>query len=173
MILKGLREKSNQKHINKLLNTRETSLNDAKIESLGVILNSNEFDDFEAIRDFSKELGIHPNKIKIIAYTEDADLVSSSRELLFSKKEIGWNAKIKNNELADFISKKFDALLCFYNEEIIEINVVTALSKASFKIGLSGHDERFFDLILDIKTKKIELFKEELKKYLNILNKLK
>jgi len=173
MILKGLREKSNQKHINKLLSSRISNIRDAKIESLGVILNSDEFNDFEAFRDLAKELKINPNNIKIIAFTSDKDAVEMSRELLFSVKQFGWNAKVKDAELKQFLDKEFDALLCFYNEEVIELNLATTLSKANFKIGLSGHDERQFDFIINTTTKKYEVFTSELKKYLNILNKLK
>ena len=173
MILKSLREKSNQKHINNLLNSRQSAVSDSKIDTIGVILNLAEFDDFEVIRDFAKELNVHPNKIKVIAYTEDDKEVGDSRELLFSKKEIGWKAKIKSPELEDFINKKFDALLGFYSEDNVELNLVTALSKANFKIGISNHDERLFDFIIETSSKDFDIFKKELIKYLNILNKLK
>jgi len=173
MILKSLREKSNQKHINKLLNSRKSVVSNAKIDSIGVILNLNEFRDFEAFRDFAETLKVHPNKIKIIAYTEDEKEAEASRELLFSKKDIGWNAKIKHPELQDFVNKEFDALLCFFNEEIVELNVVTVFSKANFKIGISNHDERLFDFIIETQSKDFDVFKKELIKYLNILNKLK
>lgn len=173
MILKSLREKSNQKHINKLLNSQQAIISDHKIDSLGVILNSSEFNDFEALRDFSKTLKINPNNIKIIAFTEDDKSVETSRELLFSKKEIGWNTKIKNPELEDFINKNFDALLCYYNNENIELKLIATLSKADFKIGISTHDQRLYDFIIQTKSKDFDVFKKELTKYLQILNKLK
>jgi len=172
MILKGLREKSNQKHINRLLNSRETRVSDTKISSLGVILNTNEFNNFEAFRDLAKAFKVNPNNIKIIAFTEDHHEVETTRELLFSSKQIGWNAKIKDPDLQQFLDKEFDALLCYYKEEVLELNLAVALSKANFKIGLSGHDERLYDLIIDINGKDFNLFTSELKKYLNIFNKL-
>jgi len=173
MILKSLREKSNQKYINKQLISRRSSISDQKIETLAVILNSAEFVDFEVFRELARELKVHPNKIKIIAYTEDHKEVAVSREMLFSAKEIGWRAKIKSPELNDFLNKDFDALLCFYNEEKVELNLVTAMSKANFKIGISGQDERLFDFIIKTKSNDFGVFKNELIKYLNILNKLK
>ncbi len=173
MILKSLREKSNQKHINKLLNLRTSTVSNAKIDTIGVVLNIGEFNDFEALREFAKTLKVHPNKIKIIAFTEDEKEVEASRELLFSKKEIGWNAKIKSPELQDFLNKEFDALLGFYNEDNVELNLITALSKANFKIGISGHDERMFDFIIETQSNNFNVFKDEFIKYLNILNKLK
>ena len=138
-----------------------------------LFLNRNEFNDFEVFRDFAKDLKVNPNKIKIIAFTEDDKDVETSRELLFSKKQIGWHAKIKNPELEDFLNMEFDALLCFYNEDKIELNLVTALSKANFKIGISSYDKRFFDFIIETKSKNFDVFKKELIKYLNILNKIK
>lgn len=172
MILRGLKEKSHQKHINKLLNYRSVNDSDSKIKSLGVILNAAEFNDFEAFRALANSFKINPNNIKILSFTEDHDLVVSSRELLFSKKQIGWNAKIKDHELQQFLNTSFDALISYFNEEIIELNLVTALSKANFKIGLSGHDERLFDLIINTDSKSFDVFTSELNKYLNILNKI-
>lgn len=172
MILKGLKQKSHQKHINKLLNSRNSSVTDSKIESIGVILNLSEFDGFEAFRELANDLKINPNKIKIIAYTEDQDLVRNSRELLFSNKQIGWNTKIKNPELHQFLNTSFDALCCFFNNELPELQLVSALSKANFKIGLSGNDDRLFDLIINTSSNQFNIFTKELKKYLNILNKI-
>ena len=84
MFLQGFKRNSNQKFINKLLNKREPILSSKKIEFVGIIINLNEFDDFEAFRIFFGDLKINPNKIKIAAYTDDSKLVSSSIELLFS-----------------------------------------------------------------------------------------
>ncbi|RZV61450.1 MAG: hypothetical protein EX254_08050, partial [Flavobacteriaceae bacterium] len=162
MILKSLREKSNQKHINKLLSSRESGADDSKIDTLGIILNSSEFIDFEAFRELASQLKINPNKTKIIAFTEDDKEVDGSREMLFSPKQIGWKTKIKNPELQDFLKKQFDALICFYNEENVILDLVTALSKAKFKIGTAKHDERLYDLIIETANQEFELFKTEL-----------
>lgn len=172
MILKGFKEKSNQKFINKLIDSRRTVLSSKKIESVGILLNLNEFDDFEAFRVFFNELKLNPNKVKVVGYTDDPKLVESSIELLFSRKEIGWKGKIKNNELESFINTNFDALISYYKQANLELNLVTAHSEANFKIGISDDDERLNDLILDIKPKDFSVFKKELIKYLTILNKL-
>ena len=70
----------------------------------------------------------------------------------------------------EFISN--DVLISFYKQESLELNLITALSKANFKVGLARNDERLYDLIMDLKPKEIETFKKEFKKYLNILNKI-
>jgi hypothetical protein len=49
---------------------------------------------------------------------------------------------------------------------------MTAFSKAKFKIGILQTDERLNDLILKTNIKQHEVFKEEVLKYLTILNKI-
>ena len=172
MILKAFKEKSNQKYINKLLSSRKAAVDSRKILSLGVILNVNEFKDFEAFRTFLKELGIKSNKIKIIAFVEDEKDQGYHWETYFGPKDFGWKGKINNVELQTFIDTEFDALISFYKEDTIELNSISAQSSANFKIGLSNTDQRLYDLIIDVKPSDFSLFKSELKKYLTVLNKL-
>ena len=50
--------------------------------------------------------------------------------------------------------------------------LLTATSKAEFKIGIQQTDERLNDFILKTKLKDFYLFKRELVRYLNILKKI-
>ena len=63
-------------------------------------------------------------------------------------------------------------LICYYKRDVLQLNLITAASKANLKVGISRNDERLYDLIIDVALKDINIFKQELKKYLNILNKL-
>lgn len=172
MIFKALKEKSNQNHINKLLNSRTVAIHKRKIESVGVVLNYNEFVDFESFRVFFKEVGILSPKTKIIAYVNDENATDTLWDTKFNKNDFGWNGKIKNTELQTFLDTDFDALISFYKQNILQLNLITTLSKANFKIGISNTDHRLYDLIVDVETKNFPLFKAELKKYLIVLNKL-
>ena len=82
------------------------------------------------------------------------------------------NGRIKNNELQSFLNTPFDILVSYYKNDILELNLISALSKANFKVGISNKDERFHDLILDVLPNKFHVFKEEFIKYLTILKKL-
>lgn len=172
MILKAFKEKSNQKYINKLLIARKAAVDSRKISSVGVVLNVNEFKDFEAFRTYLKTLGIKTNKTKVIAFVEDEKDQGYHWETYFNPKDFGWKGKINNVELQSFIDTEFDALISFYKEDTVELNSITAQSNANFKIGLSNTDQRLYDLIIDVKPSDFLLFKDELKKYLTVLNKL-
>ncbi|MEZ4792064.1 MAG: hypothetical protein R2783_00870 [Gelidibacter sp.] len=172
MIFKVFKEKSNQKYINKVLNSRSNAIHQKKIQSVGVILNLKEFADLDAFRFFFKEMGILPPKTKIITFVEDNKITDKLWDTYFSPKDFGWKDTIKNIELQSFIDTEFDALISFYRENTLELNMITALSKANFKIGISNSDTRLYDLILDIQPNDFLVFKNELIKYLTVLNKL-
>ena len=172
MILKAFREKSNQKYINKLLNSKSVAVSNKRIESVGVIIDSGEFSDVETLKHFFNELGIQLPKIKIIVFVEEEKKTERLWGNYFSKRDFGWRGSIKHVELQTFLNTEFDALVSFYKGNTLELKMATAASKANFKIGLSGVDDRLFDFILDVSTEDFDVFKAELKKYLTILNKL-
>lgn len=172
MILKAFREKSNQKFIDKLLDSRNVAISTKKIESVGVIIDANEFSDAESFKIFFNELGVQLPKIQIIVFVADEKKTDRLWDNYFSKNDFGWNGSIKHDELQTFLDTEFDALVSFYKGDALELKMLTAASKANFKIGLSNVDDRLFDFILDVGTQDLSVFKTELKKYLTILKKI-
>ncbi|BAO77742.1 DUF6913 domain-containing protein [Winogradskyella sp. PG-2] len=172
MILKAFKEKSNQKYVNKLLTTRKAVVNSNKVKTIAVLLNANEFNDFEAFRQYFKDLNLTSPKHKIIAFTNDDKFVSSQWESYVSPKDFGWNGIIKHKDLLLFTEETYDVLISYYKDEVLPLKLITATSMANLKVGISRNDERLYDLIIDVLPKEIETFKREFKKYLNILNKL-
>ena len=172
MILKVFKEKSNQKYINRLLSARQVAVSNTKMNTVGVILSIDEFSDFEAFRLFFKDLGLQQAKTKIIAFVEDPKDSNDLWDTYFNPKDFGWKGKINNTDLQTFIDTKFDVLISYYKEQHLELNLVTALSQANFKVGLTNEDERLYDLMIHVNPKDFTLFKEELKKYLTVLNKI-
>ncbi|RKE95076.1 DUF6913 domain-containing protein [Ichthyenterobacterium magnum] len=172
MIFKAFKEKSNQKYINKLLNARRVAVSNTKIDSVGVILHLSEFSDFEAFRAYFKSLNIQHAKLKIIAFVEDSKDANLLWDTYFNPKDFGWKGKVNNIDLQTFIDTKFDALISYYKDDVLELNLITALSKANFKVGLTTKDDRLYDLMIDVSPKNFKLFKTELTKYLTVLNKI-
>ena len=172
MILKAFKEKSNRKYVNNLLATRKSTVDDNKIKTIAVLLNANEFHEFEVFRVYFKELGLISPKNKIVAFTLDDKLEHNKWNAHFSPKDFGWKGKIKNLDLQGFINEPYDMLVCFFKKPVLQLNLITAASKAKLKVGISNEDERLYDLIIDVNLKDINIFKQELKKYLNILKKL-
>ncbi|MFL0354434.1 DUF6913 domain-containing protein [Xanthomarina sp. GH4-25] len=172
MILKGLKEKSIKKNLNTILKNRGEHFNTNKIESLGIILNADETNDFESIKTIAQSINLRPNKLKIIAFTESKKEVTYSWNDCFNPKDFTWNGKVNNIELQTFLDTKFDLLISYYSKDVLELKYLTTASKAQFKVGIFQEDKRINDLIIKTEFKNIEAFKTELKKYLSVLNKL-
>lgn len=172
MILKGFKKKSIKKHLNKLLSERHVDVADNKIESIGVILNINEISDFELFIKLAENLKIHPNKLKIIAFSENKKDDINSWDNCYNPKDFGWKGSIRNIELQSFLDLKFDVLINYYEKEILELKLITASSQSKFKVGILKSDERLNDLIIKTNLKEFDVFKTELFKYLTILNKI-
>ena len=173
MILKVFKEKSNLRHLDKILSSRDVNVTDSKIKSLGVIMHINEIDDFELFRKLAENLNIQPFNLKIIAYSSESKEKPNSWDICFNEKDFGWKGTIHNVELQSFLETDFDVLISYYEEDILELKLITAKSKAQFKIGIFQPDSRLNDLIIQTKLNEFDAFKNELFKYLTILNKIK
>ena len=172
MFIKFFKDRSNKKFINNILAKRNLSVNNEKIQTVGIILNIGEFNDYDKLRDIFQNFGINENKIKFIAYVSDNDMKLNHWDSYFESKDFGWHGSINNLDLKDFIEMKFDALISYYKKDNLELNYVTACSNANFKIGLSNRNQNLNDIIIDINPNFIDIFGKELKKYLDGLNKI-
>ena len=172
MFFKLFKKKSNDKYLNNILNNRKSSVNNNKIKSVGIIINLEEFNDYDSLRHVFTYLGVNENKIKFVAYVTEKDETLTSWDSYFTPLDFGWNGNISNYDINEFIETDFDALISYYDEDIHELNLITAKSKANFKIGISNNDQRLHDFIIDIKSSFIDIFKVELEKYLKGLKKI-
>lgn len=171
MFLKRFKENSNKKYMNQLLAARKVAVNNNKVSSIGVILNSNEFSDLESFRNFFKQIGINANRTKIISFVDDEKSITNTWDSYFYPKQFGWNGKISNVDLDAFIDTSFDVLISYYTKSNLELDLVTTLTKANLKIGITDQDSRLYDLIIHTKTNNLQLFTKEVVKYLKQLNK--
>ena len=172
MILKAFKEKSNQKFINNLLSNRKVEVSDGKIKTVGVLFDDDQYLKKDDFVDFFKDLNLLPSDQKFLIFSKTDSTNYNKWDDVFESKDFGWKGKIKNNDLQNFINYKFDVLISFYTVNEIELNQVTAMSQANFKVGISNDDERLYDLIIDIAPSNFKNFKTEFKKYITILNKL-
>ena len=58
--------------------------------------------------------------------------------------------------------------ISYYNEDLYELNLITAKSKANFKIDCNKLTKGEHDFIINIKSSFIDIFKVELEKYYNL-----
>ena len=90
----------------------------------------------------------------------------------FSEMDFDIKGKVIEPSFQNFLEEPFNLLICYFSKENLFLEYAALLSKATFKVGFSEVNSNLFDI--DIKTNEMEvdIFFEELKKYLEILKKL-
>lgn len=171
MFLKGLKRKSAEKTIIKLLNSSRTVI-DKKIKSIGVLVDASIFPDFPFLKELAGVFNVKESEIQILYYHEDKRMATQINGDAFSNADLAFGGKLKGEAVNNFINKPFDALINYYNQDELLLNLVALQSKAAFKIGFAGEERQINDFSVVTELKEINLFVTELKKYLPILNKI-
>lgn len=171
-MLKKVKHNSLKKHTDKNLKKRDISERNTSLKYLGFLVDEAFFEDFETLYEYGKELGLQRKDVKIFTFVETRRKIPSLRQNQITNKEFTLRGEIQNQNAKEFLDLPFDVLIGFYKDKHEYLGAMIAESKAKFKIGFNGADERLFDLLLTVDLQKPEAFKSEVKKYLKILKKI-
>ena len=172
MILKGFKEKSKKNYINSQLKNRIIKEFNTKVASIGVVFNTDEINEIPDFNGLAQALGIEKEKVEVIAFKYRVEEKESLFNPTFSSKQIGWRGLIKDQTLQQFLNKEFDILISYYKKDVTALKLITVASKAKLKVGVLETDERINDIIIKTEINNFSTFTSEIKKYLNILNKI-
>jgi hypothetical protein len=174
MILKGLTEKfkfkSGQKYLRQeLQKPREAVDRSTGIQAVGVIVDLDQFTDPELFYELIDTFSLRPNAVKIIGYKRFYDKNSPYSTPVFSDKDLGWNGAIENSYALEFLSREYDLLINYFTEDNLVMQLMSIKARARMRIGFSGVDPAYNDLILGVDPGDFALFRAEMKKYLAVL----
>ena len=142
------------------------------ITSIACLVDLDHFEDANLFYEFLEEFGLRPNAIKIIGYKNYYDKNSPYATPVFSDKDLGWNGTIENSYVLEFLSREYDLLVNYYTEENLLLQLMSVKTRARIRVGFVEVDEQYNDLILATPMKDFNTFKQELKKYLKVLNEI-
>ncbi|WP_055436507.1 DUF6913 domain-containing protein [Lacinutrix algicola] len=172
MILKGFKEKSNKNYIDSQSKNRVISPSNTKVKRIGVLFNAEELINVPIFNGLAEVLNIKKENIEIIAFKSQIEKEEDVFSPTYTMKHLGWRGAIKEATLKQFLNTKFDLLISYYKNDTTPLKVLTVASKSKFKVGILETDERINDLIIKTEINDFKTFTSELKKYLNILNKI-
>jgi len=171
-MLKKVKRNSLKKHTEKKLTERDISQRNTPLKYLGFLVDEALFDELEMLYEFGQELGLQRKDIKMFTFVETRRKIPSLRQNQITNKEFTWRGEIHNQNAQEFLDFPFDVLIGYYKGKHEFLSAMVAESKAKFKIGFNGSDERLFDLLLAVDLDNPELFKNEVKKYLKVFKKI-
>ena len=172
MFLNFLKNFSIKKNVKKSLSDTVPDHADRKIHTVGLLIDETHFIEKEALIKKITDRGIALNQVQILVYREKKRKSDVYLYPTFTRKDIGWKGKNKNESVATFIAQEFDMLISYYDTEKAPLLYVTNASIARFKVGFSTVDKRLNHFMIHSNVENYKVFTEELFKYLKILNKI-
>ena len=140
------------------------------VETIGVLADSRLFGSYDISRNLSQKLGKPHKNFEIIIFENLKDDFVTQHYNTFNEKDFGMYGKLKAENLKGFVDTRYDLLINYCHPESIHGNLITLKSKAKLKVSFA--DESVADLYnftIAIESNKIDVFNDELAKYLQIL----
>jgi len=159
-----------KKKIDQFSKTKSSSANGSaqKIKRVGIITSDNFFNKYEFSEILIKKLQLR--NPKVYSYRKfSKDHKKSYKH--FSEKDFNWKGHVLDSSFQSFLEEPFDLLICYYPKKNIFLEYAEASSQATFKVGFSDANTGFFNLDIACDEDQVDLFFEEMKKYLKILHK--
>lgn len=92
--------------------------------------------------------------------------------IFYDKKELNFYRFPTNTAVKKLIKQQHDIMIDLNLEEEFSLEVISSLSKAKFKVGPNhSYGTEVFDLTLETKDKPLEYLIEQIKVYLEMINK--
>jgi len=177
MNFKGLKKKTATQFYEKQL--KKLSRNDnnknqtipKRIKSIGVLADSRLFGGYDLSRNLSQKLKLPHKNFEILIFENLKDDFVTQHYNTFTEKDLGMYGKAKTANVTDFINSDYDMLINYCNRNSIFTDVLAIRSKAKFKVGFANEElQNLYDFTIVVEGNKIDIFNDELAKYLQILN---
>ncbi|TKD65841.1 hypothetical protein [Flavobacterium sp. ASW18X] len=164
--------KSAKKFVEDKLN-QESSLNNKKgIGNVACIVDMDQFNNAEIFKELKNTLGLKPNAVQIIGYKRGKDKNGMFSIPFCTDKDLGWNGSVENGDFSEFMGRPYDVLINYFTDDRLFLKLMSLHVDARIRVGLVGGDNALSDLILGAQMNDYNTFKNELKKYLTILNEI-
>ena len=172
MNLSNLKESRLRKKFDKmLLRLQENRIVSQKeILTVGILTTESVSSKIDVQSEIEAILGLKNSKIYSFKKFNKSDEVSFKH---FSEKDINWKGEFIEPNFQSFLEQPFDLLIGYFNHNHLYLEKAVLESNASFKAGFSEVNSKLYELEISTDIEDIQQFSSELKKYLQILKKLK
>ncbi len=172
MFLKFIKDFALKKIIKKSLAGYKPVAGTDGVATVGILIDESYFFEKESLIAELIANGIKRSDIETLSFKERIKPKEIVDYRHFTRKDISAAGTFVKEDAAAFINRPFDMLISYYDVEKPPLLLATLKSKAKFKVGFSGVDNRFNHFMISSQAEKYTEFVSELFKYLKILNKI-
>ena len=143
--------------------------------SVGILFDATNPENYNTARSFAKFFTERKIRVYGLGYADSKEVMNFYQFYtgfnFFTIKDLSWQGIPTNHNINDFIYEKLDILIDLHLENNFPLEYITAMSKASFKIGPSTPCANHYDFMIDISSNPTADFLcEQIKHYLSIIN---
>lgn len=171
-MLQNIKEKKIRKKFVKALSKslENKEISQKEIKTVGIITLHSIAKDYKLKDQISTVLNVNNVHQFCFKKFHKSDEVSYHQ---FTEKDIDWKGEFVNTNLESFLNQSFDLLIGYFNTNHLYLEKAVLESMATFKVGFANVNSSLFDIEIAEKIENSHQFFHELKKYLQILKKLK
>ncbi len=164
--------KSGLKYLEDELNKPKPDTKRKGVSSIACIVDMDSYGNAEIFNELRKDFSLQPNAIQIIGYKRGVDKHTLFSIPFFTDRDLGWNGGIENGDVSEFLAREYDVLINYFKEDRLLPKLMSAKTNARIRVGFPEVDAKINDLIFNTDFNDFSTFKEELKKYLKVLNEI-
>jgi len=125
-----------------------------KAKSIGVLFDASRIESREIVTKYVDLLKRSGKTIKVLGYLNEKEQQPNLAFKHFSNKEISFSYQPKDEVVRSFMNEPFDILLNLYLKPTFTLEYITALSKATFRVGPLSENTDCYDLMVQTDQQK-------------------
>lgn len=161
-----------KKHINKSLSAGLSIVTDDSIKTIGLLIDEIHFFDKDQLINDIKKYTDNQVKVNVLVYRKKIQKNEMFDHSFFTKNDITFSGFIKKGDIDNFISFPFCLLINYYDESNSDLEFVSVMSQAKFKVGFASIINNLNNFIVYTSIKKHNEFTKIMFDYLKILKKI-
>lgn len=123
-------------------------------QTVGILFDATKPQDRNVVREYSKLLQEDGKKVTVFAFLDEKETNSNLPFKHFSRKELDWFDRPKDEAIQGFVKQPFDFLINLYLDEKPPLSYVSALSESHLRIGPYSDNIHCYDLMIETSNQK-------------------
>ena len=157
-----------EKKLSKLLDNRVVS--QKEIKTVGILTTDKILKEINLQSEIEAVFQLKNAKIYSFRKFNKTDSASYQH---FTEKDVNWKGEFIEPTFQSFLEQPFDLIIGYFDTNHLYLEKAIFQSKATFKAGFSDVNSKLFEIEISEKVENVKPFLLELKKYLQILKKIK
>ena len=118
-------------------------------QSIGILFDATDPQERQIVKHYASFIEKKGKNVQLFAFLNDEQVQNNFTFKHFSKKELDWTLKPKDQIIANFINTPFDFLINVYQGKNIPLEYISSLSKAHIRVGPYTDKDNCFDLMIE------------------------